>query len=387
MLAFGLGAAALARAQAPSTELRAASLAELRLDGAPSHGIFDPSVARAADGTLYMSLSGVEAAGGDARLARLAVRTLLARSTDDGAHWQLAGTINADIGFTALRKGKPLAARWQSEVSALAHDPWDVPGARWKLAWHQYLRLDDERRFEHGWIAYREAATPEALSGATPVKLLGSFAYAAVDDDAASWTKPPIAGAPRLRSEQLAHALANCAVFTEPSLLARPEGLYLALVCHELKAFGLLGVASRVVLLRCSRPCGTPQAWHYVGTVLDMRDAKALGVQKMSASDLFEEGDAAFLTVSPVGKDPGNDAYKGCWVIPFRDIATGQLARDARGTPTVQQRISLERDSFNGACSHVPDGPQRRLLIGQLVLDASNPKLPTGTFHLYSSDR
>lgn len=376
-----LGACTLAQAQ----ELRAATLLELRPEGAPSHGVFDPSVAKAGDGTLYMSLSGVDAADGDARLARLAVRTLLAKSTDEGAHWQLLGTINPDIGFSAVEKGKPKVARWENEVSALAYDPWDVPSARWKLAWHQYLKLDDERRFEHGWIAYREAATPEGLAAETPVKLLGSYAYAAINDDAAGWTKPPIGGAPRLRGERLSRELANCAVFTEPGLLARPEGVYMALVCHELKAFGLLGVASRVVLLRCSRPCGDPASWHYLGTVLDMRDAKALGVKKFSASDLLEQDGTAFLTVSPVGRNPGNEAYKGCWVLPFKDIATAQLQRDARGTPSTRLRVTLDRDSFNGACSHVPAGVHGGLLVGQLAIDVADPKGPTGSFHLYAS--
>jgi hypothetical protein len=376
---------AVARAQAPSPvqTLRAAALPELTMPGMPSRGIFDASVAAGPGGALYMSVSGVEAPGGDALLEHLAVHTLLARSTDQGEHWSLLGTINPDIGFAAAEKRKPKPARWQCEVSALAYDPYDAPGARWKLVWHQYLRIEEDRHFEHGWIAWREAATPEALAGSAPVKLLGTFAYATVDDNAAAWTKPPIDGAPLLRSNQLSPELAGCAVLTEPGLLARPEGLYLSLVCHEPKAFGWMGASSRVVLLRCTRPCTAAASWQFVATVLDMGDAMSLGVEKFSASDLFSAEDADYLTVSPVGKGPGKDAYKGCWVIPFRNITTGELWRSAGGVLQPRLRIALGAESFNGACSYLPAGPHRGLLIGQLVIDTSRRKVPSGVFHLY----
>jgi hypothetical protein len=383
-LSPGVQALVQAPVQAPAQSLRAATLPELTMVGMPSHGLFDASVASGPGGALYMSVSGVEAPGGDALLEHLAVRTLLARSTDQGEHWSLLGAINPDIGFAATEKRKPKPARWQSEVSALAYDPYDAPPARWKLLWHQYLRIEEERQFEHGWIALREAATPEALANATPVKLIGTFAYAAVNNDAAAWTRPPIAGAPVLQASQISSELAGCAVLTEPGVLARPEGLYLALVCHEKKSL-LKGVESRIVLLRCMRPCTAAGSWQFVGTVLDMSDAKALGVEKFSAADLFSAEGSDYLTVSPVGKNPGNDAYKGCWVIPFRNINTGELWRSAGGVLQPRLRVTLEADSFNGACSYLPAGPHRGLFIGQLAIDASKRKVPTGVFHLYDS--
>ena len=89
--------------------------------------------------------------------------------------------------------------------------------------------------------------------------------------------------------------------------------------------------------------------------------------------------------MSPVGKDPGNDAYKGCWVIPFRNTSTGELWRSAGGVLQPRLRVTLEADSFNGACSYLPAGPHRGLFIGQLAIDASKRKVPTGVFHLYDS--
>jgi hypothetical protein len=58
------------------------------------------------------------------------------------------------------------------EVTALAFDPGAPQPARWKLFWHQYLNVNGDRYFEHGWLAYKEAETPEQLVSARPVKLI-----------------------------------------------------------------------------------------------------------------------------------------------------------------------------------------------------------------------
>ena len=180
----------------------AATFLEIAIAGAPDHGIFDPSVASDGAGKLYMSLSGVASTTPGGGFGTAAVRTYLASSGDQGKSWQLAGVINPDI--AVVLGTAPTNGRWQSEVSALVYDAQASAQARWKLIWHQYLNIDGVRKFEHGWIAYKEAATPGALATAKPVKLFTAAAYDAVNDNPAGWTRSPIAGAGVNKVQQLA---------------------------------------------------------------------------------------------------------------------------------------------------------------------------------------
>jgi hypothetical protein len=146
-------------------------------------------------------------------------------------------------------------------------------------------------------------------------------------------------------------------------VLARPDALYLAMICFRGSLFGLFGVSNQVVLLKCGRPCDTtrPEGWSYVGTVLSHRDAERLGMRKFSAADLFAGDGRSFVMVSP-----GEGAYKGCAVFPFEDLATGAITRDADGRPHLDVFVELDKDSFNGACAFLPDGLHRGLVIGRV---------------------
>ena len=120
--------------------------------------------------------------------------------------------------------------------------------------------------------------------------------------------------------------------------------------------------------MKCRRPCDAtrPEGWSYAGTVLSQRDAEALGMGKLSAADLFAHDGHSFVVVSPVGTVPGQGAYKGCAVFPFEDLATGAITRDRDGRPQLAVFVELDKDSFNGACAFLPDGPHRGLVIGQV---------------------
>jgi hypothetical protein len=339
---------------------------ELQLPGAPDHGIFDPSVAKSETGTLYMSVSGVASTSAGAGLGALSVSTYLAISKDQGATWQLSSLLNRSIDVPLVSAPAPHQGRWQSEVSALVFDGSATPQARWKLFWHQYLNVNGERRFQHGWIAYKEAASPEGLAAANPVKLMTALAYDPVNDVTTSWTHSPIAGPAQVRTQDLAPDLRRCAAMSEPGVLAKPDALYLSLLCVRASPLGLPRATNQIVVLRCTRPCTAPGAWSYVGTALTQDDAEALGMRKFSASDLFSEGGRDFLTVSPVGTVPSEGAYKGCVVFQFTDLTRAQLARSAERTLHPVAHIALQEDSFNGACTFVPSGTHGSLLIGQV---------------------
>ncbi len=350
--------------------------------GAPDHGIFDPSIASSGAGKLYMSLSGVSASVPGGGFTTHGVRTYLAASDDQGKSWHLSGIVNPDVEVPLNRS--PYRGRWQSEVSALAFDPEAPKQARWKLVWHQYLNIGGDRKFAHGWIAYKEAATPEGLAAAEPVKLFTAEAYDTVNDRADGWTHPPISGPGLNKLHKMAPGLEHCVALSEPGMMAKPGALYLSMLCFKPKLLGLLGASHHVILLKCARPCDAakPGAWSYVGTVLTPEDAENLGLRKFSASDLFSEGGRDYLTVSPEGTVPGEGAYKGCLVFRFADLANGKVERGPGGRPVPAVTVSMDKDSFNGACSFLPLGTNKGLLIGRADFVLRDGK-PDAIFHIF----
>ena len=263
----------------------AATFLEIAIAGAPDHGIFDPSVASDGTGKLYMSLSGVASSTPGGTFKTAGVRTYLASSSDQGKSWRLSGVINPDIGVTLGIA--PTNGRWQSEVSALIFDAQAPASARWKFIAHQYLNINGDRKFEHGWLAYKEAGTPEALAIAKPVKLFTAAAYDTVNDTTAGWTRSPIAGPGVNRVQLLSPALAGCIAVSEPGLLSKPDALYMSLVCYK---SGLAGITNDVVLLKCARPCNAaaPGAWSYAGTVLTPGRLRRTGLRPiLSLRPLF----------------------------------------------------------------------------------------------------
>jgi hypothetical protein len=367
---------------AASVTSATAALAEIAMAGAPDHGIFDPSVAGDGTGALYMSLSGVASATPGGTFAKAGVRTYLAVSADLGSSWKLAGAVNPDIGVTLGQA--PTNGRWQNEVSALVYDALAPKETRWKLIWHQYLNIDGTRKFEHGWIAYKQASTPGGLAAAKPMKLFTGAAYDAVNDNPAGWTRSPIAGAAVNKMQQLAPALGTCIAASEPGFLSKADALYMSLVCFK---SGSAGITNDVFLLKCARPCNAaaPGAWKYTGTALTTADAQTLGLGKFSASDLFSNNGQDFITVSPEGNTPVPGAYQGCNVFRFATIASGKVARDAGGRPIPAASVNIAPGSFNGACSYQPAGANKGLLAGRIDF-VTTANGPDANFHILHSN-
>ncbi len=383
--AIALGTALCVQTLAPCAraEQADAKLTEIIIPNAPDSGIFDPSIV-SNGGKLYMALSGVRATVPGGSFATNGVGTYLAVSRDRGKSWKLSGVINPEIQVRLGRK--PRRGIWQNEVPALAFDPWAPKQARWKLVWHQYLNINGERKFVHGWIAYKEAATPKALAAAKPMKLFMGWGYDRVNNDAGGWTRPAIPGPGVNKVRKISRNLKNCFALSEAGMMAKPDAVYLSMMCFKPKLLGLLGASHHVILLKCARPCNAtaPGAWMYAGTVLTPDDAEDLGLRKFSASDLFSEGGRDYITVSPVGKVPVDGAYKGCHVFRFADLARGKVERDRDGRPIVAAKVSLNKKSFNGACSFLPVGPAKGLVIGQVEFFLRNKK-PDANFHIFNT--
>jgi hypothetical protein len=378
----------LAFALLPVTTAQSAGKTEIVISGTPDHGVFDPSVARSDSRRLYMSLSGVSSTAAGGSLGALAVQTLLAFSDDQGLSWQLVKqAVTPEIEVSLDSFAAPHRGRWQSEVSALLFDPYASKDSRWKLFWHQYLNANGQRRFEHGWLAYKEAERPEDLASARAIKLFTALGYDDADNQTIGSTKPPISGGAVAQFQQLHKDLSRCAAVSEPGTLAKADGVYLALVCFEGSFLGLLGVRNRVVLLKCTRPCrpSEPGAWSYVGTLLTEADAKSLSMRKFSATDLYSGGDHDFLIVSPVGTLPGEGAYKGCAVFLFHSLDRGQIARDEKGQPRLHNYVQFGPESFNGACTVVPDGPHAGVIMGEVEFARRAGSGIEPKFHIYGT--
>lgn len=369
-----LGCAPETQAQIASVQSTALQPVLLAPAGAGTMGVFDPSLATDGGPAVYMAFSAVDPAPGRRGGERI-VTTYLARSTESGGHWiVVGGPVNPTITVTLGRAAGGGTATWHNEVAALLHDPYAPPSQRWRLVWHRYLILGERRLFEHGWIAYRAANTPEALAGTPEVKLFGGLGYAPVNDDPGGATRSPVAGPPRVPLHQRDPALARCVAFTEPAMAATESALLLALNCAEFQPGD--GIVPKIVLLRCGRPCRIerPGAWDYAGTLLDGADAARFGAKGFSAADLHDTGGAHYLIATPTSDRPFPDAYNGCIAFRFSDLEGARLDRDASGRPMPVLAITGAPNSFNGACAADVAAYGGRLLIGEVELRGGQPR-------------
>jgi hypothetical protein len=340
-----------------------------------TYGIFDPSLTESS-GTLWMSYSTVNASVNDPVL--LTVNTRLASSTDAGQSWTDAGVVPNVTQEFLVSPGPPLPdywAAWRYEVSRLVYDPHDTDGnRRWKLVWHRYLaahlpgEAEARRLFEHGWIGYATAATPNGPW--TERKLFVGSAY----DTANNAT----IGVPEYNLATLFPGLSGCEVFTEPGLLgsaaATPSAnnIYVSLHCA--------GTTNKIVLLRCTGNFA-PNNCTYLGDLLDASEANQFApvgesYSGFSASELVAAGGRNFLIVSPVS----GEYYRGCLVFEIQDLDSAALVRSA-GDPVLVRRIGGSAASgFHGACGYTPGATATGLLYGQVNATATQP------FQLFESD-
>lgn len=337
-----------------AAELAAGAMAKRRLsisrlaDVDAAAGMFDPSIAEDPKGRLWMSYSTVVPSREfDTRFN--AVSTRLARSDDGGSSWVDEGAVNVSREQPLPWPHNKLHARWEHEVSRIAYDPWSPPESRWKLLWHRYLRVYDGKGpdsvplFEHGWIELKSAADP-AGKWSEGRKL---FVGAIYNND-----NNNTIGKPEIRLDKLGRAMAKCPAFTEPGMVAREEGIYVALTCPTGKNNG------EVVLLRCAHDFGSCE---YRGALLRDDDARRLdiGASGFSGTDLVERDQNVYVVASPT-RQPG-DVYMGCVFYKVESLA------DARVAPKPVLEVSGAKGSFNGACGYAGARSKAGVFFGQYM--------------------
>jgi hypothetical protein len=353
---------------------RAQAADQIVFPGVSVSGIFDPSIADTApDERAWMSYSAVDPSPLWPEKDTRTITTRLAYSDDHGASWKDAGLKVNDITEdpAATKPGS-----WINEVSSLVFDPKAQPPERWKLFWHHYLRMGEDGKFEHGWIGYKSAATPEGLRTAKEVKLFGAKGYNSDNNDVASAMRSPVGGPPLVEVHKLHSDLSMCLVLTEPGGMVTESGIYMSLSCLEpriknplgLLAIGLFGVENRTILLKCDSPCHPEAsgAWHYVSTLLTRADAESSSFDGYSAPDLYMENGKAWLIASLTSDKPVKGSYNGCHVFRIIDLETGKLEQDNRH-PRIFRQVNGHEGTFNGACTYQPSIPAAGFLYGEIV--------------------
>ncbi len=291
-----------------------------------------------------MSYSTVNHSRNDAALT--VVRTRIATSSDGGSSWSDAGVDpnnnpNPDLQVPNPWGSGAVWADWHYEVSGLLYDPYDTDASRrWKMLWHRMLYVSNGSASipspEFSWIGLGTAPAPDGKWSAER-KLFVGAAYTAEAD--------PFAGKPEFLLDKSSGALSGCAAFTEASMLARRDGIYVSLQCA--------GCPEKIVGLRCDRAFS---ACTYLGDFLTAGEASrfSLSGQKLNgfaATEMASAGGNDYLIITPYEQVPATDTYRGCLVFRIGDLASATLLRN-NGVPALVERISGSSGSFNGACGY-----------------------------------
>jgi hypothetical protein len=300
-----------------------------------AQGIIDPSVeypAGAAEG--FMTYTAVPSP------AR--VHIAIATSDDNGATWRHAGDVTearpATITTTDTSVcGAPSCqGTIAHESSSLVLDPSDPdPARRFKVFVHTYF-FGTAQQFLIGYVAMYTAGAVEGPWAET--KLFGwpsSSPLSTADVAYDVTTDPALSG------------LHGCLLVGEPGALVRSPGtIDLALSC----------VTSGGTDIRLLRSGDHGRRWSFVGTLLTIQDAAALGAtsSEITGADLFRANGAFHLIATPVGPvdfpDGRDNGYRGCIVVSVADLETGQVDR-CENAPVVEASYLGQPGQFVGACS------------------------------------
>ncbi|MBU1776634.1 MAG: hypothetical protein KJ899_08330 [Gammaproteobacteria bacterium] len=331
---------------------------------AASNGIFDASPRNDGSGNLWMSFSTVDFSANEPTLTE--VRTRIASSADGGTTWTDAGVDPNNNSAPDLLVPNPLGAGnvwadWHYEVSSLLYDPIDPDTTRrWKMLWHRMLYVsvggDSVMSVDNSWIGLSTASTPDGVWSSERKLFAGSLYNAAVN---------VVISAPEKQLNALHAPLSNCLAFTEPSMLAKADDIYISLHC--------LGGASnsKIFGMRCDRSFSTCT---YLGDFLQGSEAAQFSqsgqsFSGFSATELVSVGGNDYLVVTPT--ETSGDTYRGCLAFRISDLATATLAR-TNGVPTLIKRISGTSGSFNGACGYDADATGSGIIYSEANASAPN---------------
>jgi hypothetical protein len=350
----------------------AAGATAITVSGTPAtHGTFDASPKSDQSGGLWMSYSAVTQSTNDPVLGE--VRTRIAVSRDAGATWTDLGIdpnamSNADLLVPNPGGTGSVWAVWRFEVSSLLYDAYDADATRrWKLLWHRYVTLDlggkAIQAFSDGWIGLTTAPSPDGpwsaerklFTGSSYDNTINAFIGAPEFPLASTYSAPGQLGA--------------CAVFTEPGMLARADGIYISLQCA--------GSQNKIVGLRCDRGFASCA---YVGDFLAGSEAAQFSQSGQSlsgfaASELVASAGNTYLIVTPY--EQSEALYRGCLAFQVGDLSTATILRSG-GKPVPVARIYGTSGSFNGACGYDPAANGSGIIFGEY-----NSTMPN--FRLYAS--
>ena len=311
-------------------------------------GFFDPAPTDDSSGTTWMSYSYVSA---PTPTAPRLVETRLATTQDGGLTWHDMGvTLNAPTPVPLPPPSDRNAV--VHEVSRLLYNTEAVAAGAdpWLLLWHRYLSVlvgtESTRLFQHGWIGMKNGPTATTL--ATERKLFTGSGYDPSNNSDAL-------GAPEYPLDQLyPGTLGDCAAFTEPGVLAKPEGVYVSLVCAKTTPPGT------IVLLRCDHQL---YGCVLLGVLLSGTEAGTLdpAFDNFTGSELVSSGGTDYLVVTPTSS-AGGHRYRGC-VAYAVDLPLAQIHRNA-GLP-IPSLILGPHGDFNGACGYSEGLTASGLLMGE----------------------
>ena len=173
-------------------------------------------------------------------------------------------------------------------------------------------------------------------------------------------------GPPEVELDTLHPDLSDCAVFSEPGVLPKSNGIYVSLFCATLPAPG------RIILLRCGHAMNN---CNYLGVLIDGSEAAALNssYDNFSASELVAVNGEDYLVVTP----SAGETYRGCVMYRITDLELASIERvggAAKATALIEAH-----GQFNGACGYV-EGLGGS---GMLISEAFTTSLPI--FRLFTT--
>ena len=293
-------------------------------------GLFDPAPTVDGSGSLWMSYSRVSLDASGIKL----IENRLASSGDGGNSWLDAGlSINLPV-LSVINMEQTATAH---EVSRLVYNPFAMAAGAdpWIILWHRYLSVlsgvDTLRLFEHGWIGMKSGATVTTLTNER--KLFTGSAYDMANN-------ADSLGSPEYTLDMLDPALSGCVAFTEPGVLPKNSGIYVALLCATAAPPG------KIILLRCDHFMSNCS---YLGTMLDGSEAALLNssYDNFSAAELVTANGSDYLIVTP----SASTIYRGCVIYKITDIDLAAIERESGDAkPTAVFEASGD---FNGACGYV----------------------------------
>lgn len=291
-------------------------------EGSVQGGLYDPTMEFSPDGRLgVLAYSAV--LGGPAWPKFPIgpyIHTHVATSADSGATWNLVANVNESIdGEITLPNGDRMQGVWRYEVPSLVYDESDK-ATPWKLFAHRYFWSKKKDRMPaFGWITLKTAANP-AGPWSPEIGLFRSTRF------------PPPPYKVQIDANALDASLGDVVAYTEPGAYYRNGTIYLSLTTLGMKG------PEKIVLL-ASRDHG--RNWAFRRTLVTSEDAKSLGYRKLDGSAIVEDRGQVYLFVSPEGRKA---MHEGVIVVPFSDLDSGQLARDAAGNLAVAKLIPCQPD-------------------------------------------